>query len=387
MICVKCHQSVPDMPYCGLCGHKQSTPVRATYKRGNGQGTAIKRGKTWTGIRMGYITYTFDDDGTPHQHRKRPSKGGFKTKKEALEWACSQTDANNTVPRLVEVYESYKQSDMTSLSKSKQTAYKIARDKLEPIIALRMDQIALDDIQKCINEKAPTYYPARDIKVLLSHLYKRANANNSGLDLKDLSKYITLPPKNETKANPIIQTDLHKIWKSFEAGNTFSAIILLMCYTGMMPGEVMQCKKDMVDTKAREIRNAGIKTKTRKDAVIVYPEALDDVMSLIMQSNGDRLIHINKDRFYAEFYASLEAAGIDNSDKRYTPYSCRHTFGTEAVKAGLHPELIKKMLRHSTMAMQEQYTHLAESDVHDGVNLILGGLHLVDKSNSDTPKT
>lgn len=220
MICVKCHQSVPDMPYCGMCGHKQSTPVRATYKRGNGQGTAIKRGKTWTGIRMGYITYTFDDDGTPHQHRKRPSKGGFKTK-EALEWACSQSDVNNTVPRLVEVYESYKQSDMTSLSKSKQTAYKIARDKLEPIIALRMDQITLNDIQNCINEKAPTYYPARDIKVLLSHLYKRANANNFGLDLKDLSKYITLPPKNETEANPIIQTDLHKIWKSLRLATHF----------------------------------------------------------------------------------------------------------------------------------------------------------------------
>lgn len=76
--------------------------------------------------------------------------------------------------------------------------------------------------------------------------------------------------------------------------------------------------------------------------------------------------------FYKRFYAAVDRAGIDNpvyvenekEKHRLTPYSCRHTYGTEAVKAGFHPEMIKKMLRHSNTKTQEKYTHLASDDLH-----------------------
>ena len=79
MLCRKCKKELPEgSAFCCYCGVKQTPPSKAG-RRGNGQGTAVKRGSTWTAIwTLGFAV----QDGKLKQ--KRGSKGGFKTKKEAL---------------------------------------------------------------------------------------------------------------------------------------------------------------------------------------------------------------------------------------------------------------------------------------------------------------
>ena len=79
MLCIKCHREVPDGPYCLKCGASQTPKQRSGRKRGNGQGTVIKRGKTFTAIAT-TGRYTTPDGKT---HLIRKSQGGFATKSEA----------------------------------------------------------------------------------------------------------------------------------------------------------------------------------------------------------------------------------------------------------------------------------------------------------------
>ena len=88
-----------------------------------------------------------------------------------------------------------------------------------------------------------------------------------------------------------------------------------------------------------------------------------------MATDGDKLIHINKDLFYEEYYACLERAGVEKK----VPYSCRHTYATEAVKLGVHPAVVQKMLRHSTQKVQERYTHLSSEEAHEAAKLFSRG--------------
>ena len=273
---------------------------------------------------------------------------------------------------------------MLRLSKNKQTSYKIARKRIESIIAFPIDVLTVDDLQKVINDECETYYPARDVKTLLSHLYKRAMASNTnrGRVTQNLSEFLILPELDEKEAIPLTAKEVELLWKRYDSGDVFVGYILLLIYTGMMPGELMVCKKGMVDLEHCEIRGAGSKTKVRKKSAIVFPDFMKPVVESLMDiriknsnTKNDKLLTMNKDNFYDCFYEAIERAGIDNpkvenGEHRITPYSCRHTYGTEAVRLGTHPAVIQKMLRHSNTKTQEKYTHLASEDVHSAANMM-----------------
>ena len=379
MICVKCAAEVPDGPYCLKCGWKQQKAALVKHKRGNGQGSAIKRGNTWTGFAPGYSF--MDADGK--RHRVRPSKGGFKTKSEALAWALQKGNGEKDVPvpKLIELWTEYSTHELEKLSAEKQTAYKIAAKRLTPLMGRRIDKLTVSDLQAVV-DTVTTYYPARDMRTVLSHLYTKAMASNTntGRVTQNLADFITLPDLEEKEAVPFTSDEVQKLWKLYESGERFVGYLLLLIYSGMMPSELFKCKKDMVDLEHCEIRGAGAKTKTRQKSAIAFPvfirPVLEDLLSIECtnsRSNNDKLLSMNKWTFYDEFRRMLELAGINNPKDekgryRLSPYSCRHTFGTEAVKLEIHPEMIKQMLRHGNTRTQEKYTHLGSKELHDAVD-------------------
>ena len=310
----------------------------------------------------------------------RPTRGGFPTKRDALAWACSGGEKEKPLPKLIDLWQGYSENDLTKLSASKQTAYKIARKRLESIIGRRIDTLTVDDLQAVVNSECQSYYTAKDVKDLLSNLYQRAMASNAnkGRITMNLSSFIVMPEYEEKEAVPFTEEELSKLWEAYNNGDSFIGYILLMCYTGIMTGELLKCKSSMVDLDRCEIYGVGSKTKIRKKSSIAFPVYIKPVIESMLST--DKLIHMNKDNFYTEFYKAIDRVGIYNpvidNRHRLTPYSCRHTFGTEAVKAGFHPAIIQKMLRHSNTKTQEKYTHLASSDIHDAVDSISCGLHL-----------
>ena len=364
MICRSCRKTVPDGVFCNLCGKRQDVPRKA-HKRGNGQGTAIKRGNTWTGIRPGY-QFT-DEDGN---HRKRPTKGGFKTKKDALEWASSSSVVETSSPKVIELWQMYERDDLPKLSANRQTAYKIARKRLDPLMGTQIHLVTLEALQAAVNA-AKTFYPARDCKTVMKALYKKAMASNNGLVTKNLADHIVLPALEETEAVPFNADEVKAFWNLYDKGDYFVGYILLLIYTGMMPAELMACKKDMVDTDKCEIFGCGAKTKTRRKSAIVYPEILRSVVETLLtyKTKNNKLLSVGREAFYVEYYACIERAGV----RKLPPYSCRHTFGTEAVKLNVHPAVIQKMLRHSNTKTQERYTHLSSTEAHDAANLLARG--------------
>lgn len=357
MTCAKCSGQIPDgAKFCPWCG-KAMSPTRAARKRGNGQGTAYKRGKTWEGARPGY-SYT-DDTG---YHRVRPRKGGFATKKDALEWACVKKEVPEHSPKVIDLWTLYSENDLLKLSDSKQAAYKIARRRLEPVMGEEIHLVTLDALQAIISG-AGSYYKARDIKTVLSQLYKKAMASNTSLVKSNLAEHLVLPKLEEKEAEPFTPEEVKSFWTLYDAGDPFVGYILLMIYSGMMPAEVLKCKKSMVDLEKCEIYGCGAKTKSRKKSAIVFPEILRPVVETLFNSEW------KKHPFYNAYYDCIERAGV----RKLPPYSCRHTYGTEAVKLGVHPAVVQKMLRHSTTKTQERYTHLSSEEAHEAANLFSRG--------------
>lgn len=364
MKCCKCKKEIPEGSlYCNLCGKKQQATQRkrGTKSRANGTGTVFKDGKYWRArVVLGYY---IDDAGV-----KRPrtrSKGGFTSKKEALDYipTLQQTVADGNKTTLISYWEFYKAKKLPELSHDKQTAYEIAWKRWQPLWNERIETLRIENLQAVMDEAASTFYPARDMKVILSHLYKHAMANQTVT--VNMTQFLQLPPSKASERTPFNAEELAAMWNDYADGNRFTGYILLMIYTGMMPGELLQAKKEHISWDTREIIGAGLKTDVRKATPIVLADAILPVLEdLVEASPGDKLIHINKDNFYKEYYAALERIGA----RKLAPYSCRHTTGTDLVKQGVQPSIVQKIMRHSKITTTQRYIHIDSTTALEGVN-------------------
>lgn len=364
MICVKCKREVPDGPFCAQCGAKQERKRSAT-RRANGTGTAIKRGRTWTGIAAG-VSYTEKmADGSLKTVRRRPWKGGFRTRTEALAWANSYSGNDTpTSPTLAELWNGYSSSEMLKLSKAKRIGYKKARERLEPIIARRIDTLRISDLQDVVDKNAISYYTARDMRTVISKLYQRAMAERRAT--VNLSQFIVLPELNEREAEAFSEEEVATMWDAYRSGDVFIGYLILLIYTGVMPAELIACRKDMIDREKHEIWGCGKKTaKRKKEIPIVYPDFLAPVLdALCAYSTSEMLLDMPRNRLYDEYHKAIKRLGI----RDLPPYSCRHTYGTEAVKGKNSPEVVRQMLRHATITTQQRYTHLSSEAAHEAAN-------------------
>ena len=366
MKCCKCKKEIPDeSKYCLRCGAKQN-PTAGRRTRGNGQGTAIKRGNTWTAI---WTTEVYPDSEEKKIHQKRRWKGGFKTKTAALAYAANPDLEAKESPTLRTYYVGWEKSDMADLSKSKQTAFKIAWGKLDALAGKRMDELTINQLQACVDRNATTYYPAKDMKTLLSHLYKRAVAE--GTARTNLAEFIRLPSLEEQEMKPFSEIELHRLWTAYGSGDRVIGFVLLMIYTGMMPGELLKFKSDMVNWETNEIRGCGLKTKKRKEAPIVFPDMLCPVLKHLIETSQSRskrgyVVGMNKDKFYAEYHAALQRAGV----RDLPPYSCRHTTATALALGNIAPSIIQEVMRHTKFSTTQRYIHPNSASALAAVNQI-----------------
>lgn len=367
MQCIKCGVDLPDgAVFCHMCGRKQTPPApkrQRTKARGNGTGTAYKRGKTWTArIVLGYYV---GDDGK--RHARTANRGGFATKKEALDYIPklkAEAESSSTLT-LSGYWEFYEAKKLPELSRDKQTAYRIAWRRWAALATRKLEDLKIETLQAAMDEAATTYYTARDMKNLMSHFYKHGLANQTVS--VNLAQYLQLPPANASEQTPFNAEELDLLWKDFAAGNTFTGYILLMIYTGMMPGELLKARKDQIDWEGKQIRGAGLKTATRKATPIVLADVILPVLRVLVDTSpGEKLIHIHKDNFYPKYYATLERIGT----RRLPPYSCRHTTGTDLAKAAVPAFTIQKIMRHAKITTTQHYTHMDATDALSGVNAL-----------------
>lgn len=323
--------------------------------RANGEGTAYKRGKTWTAeVILGYRP---NKDGV--MRPVRVTRGGFRTKTAALEAIPDLKNRGRTAPEkrtvtIDSLWQSYSTSAMKKLSESKQTHYRTARKKLEDIAFIDIRLLTIDDLQETVDEVAPTYYPAKDIKTVLSHLYDRAVAEQ--ILSTNLADYIVLPSFDEKPTVPFEENEVIALWNGWNKGDRQCGYALLMIYTGMMPGELCALRVEMIDFKQQTVVGCGLKTKVRKEHPIILPDIILPVLRKLCDLAPDgKILNCRYDAFCSEFKAMIARYELR---PELRPYSCRHTTGTTLAQVNTPLLTIKDVMRHSKVATTQRYVHM-----------------------------
>ena len=373
MDCPKCGREVPDDALmCCYCGKRLQLTKRKGTKRPNGTGNVYPRGSTWTARVVDHYTEVKIDDEKSVLRPVWKTKGGFKTKREALNYLPTlyeQTpNAERKIPTLLSYWNTFDKNELPKLSVSKQVAYRGAWKKLEKDIGhFPVDKITVSLLRETVEKSSNSYYTARDCKVVLSHLYKLIGAD--GWAAKDIPSFIVLP-KLEEKEREVFSDDEQKaLWKLYENGDMDAAVPLVMICTGMMPGEMQALKVEHINLEGRQIVGVGMKTKVRKASPIFLPNDIIPVLEDLIrdaQPSGYIFKRVEKE-WYARYYAALEKAKC----RRLEPYCCRHSTATRlAITEGVAPQTIQRMMRWSTTKMLDRYAHPDATDVLAAANMI-----------------
>ena len=360
MLCRKCKSEFPDdYAFCPYCGTKQlsSNKKGKPRQRGNGTGTVYKRGKTWT-----VKVTTGKKDGK----LIRKTKGGFKTKNEALNYIPTlRNERSKKSVTLYDLWQTYEKTRFKKLSKSKQTHYKTAYNRLEDILYYDISTLLIEDLQDTVDDKAPTFYPARDMKTVLSGLYNIAVAQQEAIT--NLAHYIVLPELTETSPEPFNENEILAFWKGWNGGIKMCGYILLMIHSGMMPGELFKVSKNMIDFQSQTITGAGLKTKKRKETPIVLADAIIPVVQKLCDlSESLMLLDISREKFYEEYKNTVQECGC----RPLRPYSCRHTTATALALLNTSTMIIKEVMRHSKITTTQKYVHIDTNPMLEAVNNI-----------------
>lgn len=358
MICRKCQKQIPEGSlYCNHCGTKQNT-ARATHKpvkqRGNGQGSVYKVGDKWAAeVTLGYV---MGIDGKPK--RKTRKKYGFDRKKDALAYleTLRSVQEQKTVKTVSELYAMYHEDAEKSLSHSKLRAYEIAWDKIAPAVQLRkIDTLTVPELQQITDAVSSSYYTARDIKNLLSHIYRIAIRDD--ITDKNRAQYISLPELEQNEKTVFTEDEISVLWEN--QSRYIVQHILVMLYTGMRPAEVLSVKKENIHIEEHYL-TGGVKTKKSKARKIIIPDKIAGIMSaLIDSSKGDKLSNYVKHAFYDAWNDFKAAQGMRDE---LTPYCCRHTYITMLTALKVSPAMLQELAGHEDYDTTLEYTHLSIAD-------------------------
>jgi integrase len=343
--CIKCKAALPDGAlFCPMCGKKQVAEKRKALKRANGTGTVYKlsgrRSRPWVAAKnrviIGYYPRKTDAVDALDRLTGRP-----------LDERYNMTFS--------EVYEDWKDEHFREIGPSGVESYENAYKVFKPLYDKKFRDLRASDFQSVV-----------DIYMDKSHStvskYKQLITQMSNWAIREeicstnFAKYVKLPENVKKEKEVFTAEEIEKIEAD---GSDAAKIVLMLLATGMRIGELFSLP--LADYHKTYVVG-GEKTKAGRDRVIpIRPEGKPYFAYFAAKATGKLLLSgyegqkIPANFRRRDYYPMLDRLGI----KRKTPHATRHTYATRAVKEGLPPEFLQKIIGHADYSTTANiYTHL-----------------------------
>jgi integrase len=332
--------------------------------RGNGQGTAYKRGKTWTAC----VTMGWKITPTGRAQAVRRTKGGFARKKDALDYCEALRNTPKTVRRLtaMEIYDLWLPAHEGRVGRSTMNCYKAAWKYFAPIHYIPFADIDLDDLQECIDDCPCGKRTKENMKALAGLLMKYAIPRHQ----TDMNYAEYLHTGNDEKGTrPAFDHNQIELIHDQIGITPHAEDVYSLIYTGFRPAELFSLKKsDYKDG----ILYGGIKTEAGKNRAVPVSRRIVAIIDGKLFGNSEYLFPKDdgtqmSPKYFRDnyFYPVLASAGIQplptaEHPAYFTPYSARHTFAN-LLKGASGSDVDKaKLIGHANYSTTKKMYQSAE---------------------------
>lgn len=347
MPCIKCKKELPpEALFCPWCGKKQEHSRRK--KRANGMGTVWKhpghRVKPWeaqkAGAHIGYFATKFEAE-------------------QALARIADVPVSDSLNLTFSQVYDRWKPTHSRTITDSGISGYEFAYSHCAPLYNSIFRKLRTSDFQSIINQMETgglSKSSCGKVVQLFSQLSQWAIQEE--ICHTNYAKFLTVAaPQKSTKA-VFTEAQIEAIQSSKSPA---SDIALLLLATGCRPNELFSA---LVENCAADYFVSGSKTEAGKNRVIpVSPlgkQAYASILEAAKASGSPRLIDGYKGNREYRNFAKRDWKRLmeEISATDMSPYNCRHTYATYAVKSGMKPELLKQIMGHAAYTTTiDFYTH------------------------------
>lgn len=363
--------------------------------RGNGQGTAYQRPgqRTWT---VEVVTGWKFVDGDPTKPKRpvRKTKGGFRTKKEALDYVdkLQFADAKKRVRMTMEdIWLAWKTSYASRVGDSTMDNYYYAYKHFAPLHGVYMDLISADNLQKCMDDCPSGKRTHENMRCVANLLWKYAVDKNV-IDRNVAENLFT--GKGVSVQRESLTEEEEATVKNAIGTIRYAEYVYCLCWLGYRPGEMLQLRKDQLFCAQVKTESGtidvwyfvnGKKTDAGRDRIVVVP---DEILPIIL----DRTYVPGTDLIFPQYKFNRKKTPMLTGFKEMTdayfrvevfkpmmkqlniaegkvPYSSRHTYANKLKNASGSDKDKASLIGHSDyLFTQNKYQSSHLKDLYELVN-------------------
>lgn len=227
----------------------------------------------------------------------------------------------------------------------------------------------LQDVIDSTKRKGLSYSSCKKVRSLLSLMFKY------GIMMEYCDKnYATLLNlgKNKQKRphKPFTRQKINKLWSNLNTEGVDSILILI--YTGMRVGELLNLTKDNIYLRQKYIKITKSKTKSGLRIIPIHEKILPLIISRMKQEPNKYLIcEKNGKPYNYSTYCTIWKKIMKQINAKYTTHDCRHTCATLLDNAEANENAKRRILGHATGDVTDTvYTHKNLKQLRKAINKI-----------------
>ena len=383
LTCIKCKKELPEgAVYCLYCGKKQVSAAKRKRhaKRPAGTGSIVKLKGAREKAYCARLPAQYQDGKAV-----RVIVGCYATYAEAEQ---ALQEANKLPPltgnyTLEDVFELFKKGNyFAALSPSGQDSHEKAWKYLDAWKNTKAVSLTAEPFQAAVDamkDKGLSRETMAKVRNLASLLCKECMRLR--LIEVNFGQLIQLPRQSqENCVRSFTLPELSRIWDRAESGDQDAMAVLVLCYTGMRPGELMGVKieRHIRQKEAWTYIQTGSKTEAGRNRIIPVPAVIlpfldalkggRDIGPLIATATGQhwRVENWRKRRFYP----LMESLKIED----VVPYTCRHTYADLQKRRGIEGEIMMEIMGHADYSTTVEKYHTTTSEDLDRICMAVNGI-------------
>lgn len=299
--------------------------------------------------------------------------GYYAKRTEALnalaEYNQSPYDAGNINLTFAQVHERWETATYVD-GKEQNRQYKSAYQRCKPLWDIPFKDIKTAQFQQVINDCDKGYASKKAIRVVCNLMTKYALAND--IIVKNYVELTKLPPQVESGIhNPLTQQELAVLWKN--SHNIKVQAVLILCYTGMRPTELVKVEKANVDLE-NKFFVGGMKTAAGRGRKIPIADKIFTFFKDACERSTGKCIfsdengkNISYDKYRHRYWEPV----MDMFAMDHLPGDGRHTCASLLDDKDVNAKIKKLILGHASSDVTERvYTHKTLEQLLEAINLI-----------------